>query len=1356
MPKVLRSHKIYVPLITILGSAFLFCLYYLFYVSGQRAYADERAFRLLSAVSDQLQQRLEKLDDLMAAAYVSRDPRLYLQNYLRERVSDIETNPPFDKSDPGARQRNGRTRMMLAGSGGFALKLEYRGPGKGGSSDAGFCSSAAPPSVCAGVAFDADVQKRVHSVTQEYFDAFLVATSRGDVLFQKSASGLRVADMNAFFSPAPQAEKPKAGVDLPVPKDSGPAAAFADISQFSNVVDVQLAGTRYKLYVQPMAAEIPGVKGENVKPVICGLWRADRFQSEVVSIPYSILIWTGLLLLSAFALGWPVLKLAYMSPAERLRRRQVFHLLFSSLVVTALLSLIVLNWSDQLQTNEKGGEQLQLLADTLDRNLKAELVRAVAFLNFLGNDERVLREGFRRSNTPDWMQARFLDAYAAGFADLRGKRPAAYYPYFDICFWADSEGRQQFKITVEGVATPAISVQKEDFFQAVLHPRDLPSITGQYFGGPKDLSVPGWEQVADTHFYLTSRYSPNTGEFFAILAVPYSTPAGWTEIPPNTRNLKAVVLVSRFLSLLDPVVPPGYGYAVLDHRGIVQFHSNSAHNKIEDFFRECRQNSSVMALAAQGQQDFVTASYMGRQQHMLVRPMPYLGEPSYTLVVFRDSNYFRTVNVACILVFSLLAGLLAAPFLAAAALFVFRSREYPLAPVWPARSEAPKYVNLLIANACLIAAFAWRLPRLRMDQTLLAVLFIVSAAAVFAALKPEWAGGRRALPARAAVLGVLVWVAQWSPALLIAGFYAALSVPAVSAGLEEAGRRLPLRRLYVAMTFSLLAVLAALPCFGLFKIAHDTTHRLALEAAQIARRDQLQHRAEDLRVRFRGIVADAGDRAEAYASARLAEGLDRYDKPVFDPEPALRPGPLQNPDLGRLEPMIAGIAAWLPANGLGAAMREAALGHRGRFRPVWATAQSGDMQLLWLKETPGSPLDESLLGVYPRWRLLGTPFLLLLGLAAVLVFWLAYVTRKVFVTELEELPPLETWQPSRDYPGHLLILGNPKSGKSAWAAALPHARMLDLAQMAAARQWTAEPFAEPLAIVDHFEFDLDNPEVCLAKLRLLEQLLYVERKRVVLLSAVDPIFYLVSSSPEILTVPGEKQESPARLLDRWSAVFSQFHKLQLADETAGLLRVMLKENQHESWRRRLARMVLRECDYTAQLRHLGASLLEAQLCHGPISRAEFLEELLERADPYYRVLWATCTRTERLVLYQLAEDGWANPKNQRAIQQLQRRGLIRRECGLRIMNESFRRFVQAAQCPHEVARWEEEEAHSTWSAVKLALGTALVAFAAWLLYTQRDVFQVGVGYIAALGAATTAVTSLVRGLTGRGAGQAGG
>src|SRR6266542_551914 len=98
MPRALRFHKLYVPLITVAVSAGLFLIYYFFYVSSQRSYADDRAFRLLSVVSDQLAQRYDNLKRVFAAARFS--PR-NADQYLTEQVPDLKGKISDIKVTPG-------------------------------------------------------------------------------------------------------------------------------------------------------------------------------------------------------------------------------------------------------------------------------------------------------------------------------------------------------------------------------------------------------------------------------------------------------------------------------------------------------------------------------------------------------------------------------------------------------------------------------------------------------------------------------------------------------------------------------------------------------------------------------------------------------------------------------------------------------------------------------------------------------------------------------------------------------------------------------------------------------------------------------------------------------------------------------------------------------------------------------------------------------------------------------------------------------------------------------------------------------------------------------------------------------
>src|SRR5262249_24713753 len=301
-------------------------------------------------------------------------------------------------------------------------------------------------------------------------------------------------------------------------------------------------------------------------------------------------------------------------------------------LVTTMLTVVVLNGSYSLRADKESREQLDALAERIDRNVKQELSRALDFLDTLGRDEKVVHAAFRRVTNAAWTGEEFL--VKSGFFD----NPAtAYYPYFDNVFWFDSAGQQQYKITVQSRATPRTPIRDSVYFQNVMNGRLL--------------------QPCGAAYRFASIYSPNTAEFFVLLPKPYKPPKEWNDLPAPLRDLRGQVLVTKFLSLVDPVVPAGFGFAVVDHDGVVQFHSSSARNQIEDFFKESRQDPALKSLVRNGASDHLSINYMGKRQEIAVRPMPYLATPAFSLIVFRDSKYFTTVNVACILVLALLLAL---------------------------------------------------------------------------------------------------------------------------------------------------------------------------------------------------------------------------------------------------------------------------------------------------------------------------------------------------------------------------------------------------------------------------------------------------------------------------------------------------------------------------------------------------------------------------------------------------------------------------------------------------------------------------------------------------------------------------
>ncbi len=196
----LRSHKFYVPLITVAVSVGLFLVYYFFYVARQRNDANDRAFRLLRVVDDQLIQKYTKLGDPFGAALLAPkatdssentdSAKTTIKKYL-ERAFDGEISAIQIDYCEGISERTGKVTLELVTDtvGGLSLRATFK-PDK---PDGNQCSLSAT------LDYDAGLRERFQNLTQDYFDDILIATSSGQVLFQKNAGGIRITDLNALF-----------------------------------------------------------------------------------------------------------------------------------------------------------------------------------------------------------------------------------------------------------------------------------------------------------------------------------------------------------------------------------------------------------------------------------------------------------------------------------------------------------------------------------------------------------------------------------------------------------------------------------------------------------------------------------------------------------------------------------------------------------------------------------------------------------------------------------------------------------------------------------------------------------------------------------------------------------------------------------------------------------------------------------------------------------------------------------------------------------------------------------------------------------------------------------------------------
>jgi hypothetical protein len=223
-------------------------------------------------------------------------------------------------------------------------------------------------------------------------------------------------------------------------------------------------------------------------------------------------------------------------------------------------------------------------------------------------------------------------------------------------------------------------------------------------------------------------------------------------------------------------------------------------------------------------------------------------------------------------------------------------------------------------------------------------------------------------------------------------------------------------------------------------------------------------------------------------------------------------------------------------------------------------------------------------------------------------------------------------------------------------------------------------------------------------------------------------------------------------MNRWVRLLGQFVTLRIAEspaDTRAALELAIQQHQHshaaatvgESLESLYA-LLRRECGSLSRLREIAVQILRRP-DFARLSDDALLGEILEMAEGHYRAICAILRDDERLVISQVAAGSVVNPKCEEAIRHLLTRRLLVRDPELRLLNESFGRFLRQAMPADQLAVLERQGTASVWQQLRGSLYFGLAALAAFLFVTQREVFDTASAFVSALTVGGVALVQLV-------------
>lgn len=1360
--------RVIIPLITFFLVMMFFGLYYFFWVSNQQTYFLERNFRVLGDISDLIRRQIsgytENLENVIENDYLKRYhspdslrlvfkknvaliPNLVLEDEIvLEKISENSPNqiPNSSLTDSISLQFEDDK---------YVLHYKVSDVTKNGTWYV---------QLHAGIEIGAIVKPFLRN---DVYDDMLVVNHRGEVIFQDAAAGMKITRLDALIEKLEGKE------------------AYTQQASSSFVVEDKFAGVEYKLFFQPI--QIPfyrsGSSEENYSTggddhrllqwIICGVVRADRFQRDSMAISTSFIV-LFMFFVVLIGLSWPFLKMLFMGRNEMLRTADVIMMVIAAFLGTSLLTIFFLDtYFYFVRLKSVMDVQLREFSGQIETNFNTELNDAYNQLTTI--TEKYIRE-------KDIIRTGVL-----GDSSFQGS-----YPYYEMVFWADADGMQKAKWTIQEATTQFIDVKERSYFRALKRKRHWTKDFG-------DKSI---------QFYIEPIYSWNTGENLSILGIPIDGAVESTKDAP-----KFAYLDTRFPSLIQPVMPDGFGFCIIDDGYRVLFHSDEIRNLRENLKNECRNDRALQAAVYGRSEDIFNTNYMGKDCRFFVKP---LNNIPWFLIVYYSKDLLRTTNLEILsislelLIFYELLFFLTTFSIIAMGLIFFHSRSgYWTTWYWPDQRLTQYYralggLSLLVAMVFGISIYALSL------RLSIIITFVLPFIAVFLAFVIVYRGTRKVQEKNGKNRNGSGEPGEGSNV----NGEGRKSIPLI-----DIERLLPFKRAYSLACTGLLLLMGVLPAIVFFSAAFQIETELFIKHAQISLARALENRVSVVEDKYRNIRLY---NREGFISKRLfSHREDMYEEFFFDTKSQYRAtlSSFDAADDTADESYKSVLVEYLRPLYNQAAIETKGLVHRFSSDSIWSWIRTKDNALVLYKKgfsgrNGNLAIQTSLMDFGPWsflpdmahssdtfWNLGWILFFIFLYLMS------KFIAQRIFLSDLDDPPGMENiyydrmieqfrgaknaieeiQEQVRNAQFQNILVITPDS--SSEVGQFDERDVIDIIALTNAgrkdesttidgdRGHSDLPKSTPISrlaeafdyheyknrgvkiiVVNHLEYKLDDYAHNSEKLQLMEKLLHTLDAKFIVYSTIDPMFYFAMNGGIFRESKKAELLSPQEII-RWANVFRNFARIHLRERgnpeslqktlQNNLSEVDVDDDFEKGKISEIKELLRQECEVDKRLQEIGieiSGLPRETLMN--CTREQIILQVLYWADTHYQSIWHTCSIEERNVLFDLAQNGFVNSKNMRVIRWLLRRGLIKKTPVLKTMNESFRRFIVSSIGWEDIAAWEKQEEKSAWNMFKAPLLLLLISAALFLYVTQPKAFNYITAFITTLAVGVPALSRIIASL----------
>jgi hypothetical protein len=1143
-----------------------------------------------------------------------------------------------------------------------------------------------------------------------------------------------------------------------------------DAASFSDLLKFQLAGEEYLSVLQPVTLDAKvwssaGIKSEEERKnegtadqlnlVLIGLIRGRQFDAATSAWPSGVVAWIGLFLVLVYSLIFSLSSLPMKAKLQPVHRRNIAWMLFCGLTGCAGLTLAVTHGYFLLFESDREIRQaLEALGTKIDENVQEELCQFYHVLEGMTNSRKFKDALADYSSVGSDRKSVDLTNLLSKDSLTKDREISAIgysYPFFDQVSWSDSDrGGQIAKWSIHRDVTPVATMTQFPWF---LEARDPSRLFHLRASNPaQDRLLNSWTQDV----YVEPLVSPNTGEYLTVLMKP-SAPHAANQTSPRTPYVG--FLIAPLLSVNSPVFPPGYGFAVIRSDGTVLFSSSPDRNMRENFFRECEWNDKLIEASHAHRSQTLTVAYAGREVLLHVRPLEALIKADWTILTYREQADDQraavdtfTQTMQLMLPHGLIMLILALVFRSLVALPGARQ-------LWPHPERGGDYLRLvcmlltvfvftsilaldtsrtlvfvevlILSPFAIVLAASFLVGRKHVAFLTACVYPAVALANAFKQAADGRFGSRGAwVDVALVVLGLIVCafvigfddLPQFQPlktrlrmlasrALSFLNGHFHRVIDPRNGALDHNARfqvdvdekRVPRWTVWV-YTFAVcigIMLLSVLPTIACYRIAFQMIHTAHAMEDLIKVKRALEKRTHAVRSYYSDIVlsdvsdekaslvadhggidlADLPNEKSRFVTDRLSLENDRYDLAL----PSLALSRVEFPQDEGKPPLIDVKTVNIPFLHIvtPAYLWESARKSTGmgRFRDqFFLLCRLPFVQFSYRDDAKGSAVssnlntgDPSIWGyrslavTIPDLNPSGTVLWASTAILLFLIFFgVKWLVNLLFFIKFKSPDIFEP-----------MALADLKSVKTnvlllCIAGSLDGSDSDELKNIQDSRKLENVKFVDGTPVLlRNFDLCWDTEELAAAKLAFLEDLLFSSKGPVVLIASIDPVDYIA----EVISSGGGQGSNLSDFFvkteQRWNRVFLCFERRRMSP---GVPKIIAEQNETP--------------------RHLA------------------------------RRIYTSCTDSQRAVLYQIAESGWVNPNNVRAISTLMARGWIELvpmpvlSGELKLIGDHPKKLISELASPEEIQRWD---AARTGLTTVLTIGGLILA--AVLLIAGKDIFQ---------------------------------